>query len=78
MIVDNLYAVSRVLRMKLHNLVELLVKDSMVDPLELNTIEVRHRLEIVRQKHKNTLARKGSDDKLIRYAVKLSLPTFNR
>ena len=70
--------VSEVPRIKLHNLVELLVKDPIVDPLQLNTTGVMHRLEIVHQKYKDALARKGRDDKLIRCIVKLLLLKFNR
>ena len=54
-----------------------MVKDSVVDPFQLNTIRVRHRLEIVCQKHQEAIARKIGDNELMRYAVKLLLSKFN-
>ena len=63
--------------MKLYNLVELLVKDPMVNLYNINAIGVRRRLDRVNSMYKEAQAKKGSDKELVKYAVKLLLPKFN-
>ena len=77
-IVDNLRTLAGVLKMKLHNLVELLVKDPTVNPYDINAIGVRHRLDRVNSMRKDTQTKKKSDEDLVKYVVKLLLPKFNR
>ena len=43
--------ISGIPKMKLYNLVKLLVKDPAVDSLQLNAIEVRYRLDMARRKY---------------------------
>ena len=42
-----------------------------------NAIGVRRRLDRVNSMRKEAQAKKGSDEELVKYAVKLSLPKFN-
>ena len=76
-VADNIRTLARVPKMKLHNLVELLVKDLTVNLSDINAISIQCRLDRVNRMCKDVQAKKGSDEELVKYAVKLLLPKFN-
>lgn len=75
--VDNLRYISEVSKMKMHNLVELMYKDSRIDVGMLNAIGIRYRLEEIHQHKKEAREHRNEENNLTKYAVKLVLLKFN-
>lgn len=69
-IISNVCLILGVLKIKLSNLIELLVKDSLVNLITINVIGARYCLGMVYRKHQGAKTKKVSNDKLVRYTTK--------
>ena len=62
--------------MKLHNLVELMVKDPSVDSMMFNALSMHQHLDNIHRRQEEAVRYKTSNNKLAKHAAKLALLKF--